>query len=367
MDFLSCMSRARRLGAALWCCVFMPVGAHAQIIEALPVPAQGIGAVQQTSVHAGLPIASRGLSSSASGSDIDRYAELTDIGAGPDKPASAAELAEAYQRFCQSAGHGSTDALLRLGWMHLNGIGVAQDDAIAGTLFRRAAAYGSELAGQFLLMVNTREEGLPECLGQQALAQVDVEPARLLSGQARDGTDLAHAGRAGPGRAPRRLAALVARLAGEFQLDPQLVLSLIRVESGFDPNAHSQRDAAGLMQLIPATAERFGVADRFDPTQNLRGGMAYLRWLLSYYRGNVTLALAAYNAGEGAVDRYRGVPPFAETRTYVRRIHSAYPHEQHSYNPRLASASPVVSTPAAERAARLQASNLTLQATALEN
>jgi soluble lytic murein transglycosylase-like protein len=74
------------------------------------------------------------------------------------------------------------------------------------------------------------------------------------------------------------------------------------------------------MQLIPDTARRFQVRDLMDPTQNIRGGMAYLRWLLAYFEGDLTLALAAYNAGEGAVERYRGVPPYAETRLYVARI-----------------------------------------------
>jgi len=80
------------------------------------------------------------------------------------------------------------------------------------------------------------------------------------------------------------------------------------------------------MQIIPETAERFGVTDIMDPVQNIRGGMAYLRWLLNYYRGDVSLVLAAYNAGEGAVDRYNGVPPYAETLAYVQRIRAAYRH-----------------------------------------
>jgi soluble lytic murein transglycosylase-like protein len=109
-------------------------------------------------------------------------------------------------------------------------------------------------------------------------------------------------------------------VAPEYQLEPNLVLAVMATESNFNPWAVSPRNARGLMQLIPDTARRFSVRDIMDPTQNIRGGMAYLRWLLAYFQGDLTLALAAYNAGEGAVERYRGVPPYAETRLYVARI-----------------------------------------------
>ena len=97
---------------------------------------------------------------------------------------------------------------------------------------------------------------------------------------------------------------------------------MIEVESNFDPNALSPKNAQGLMQLIPATAERFGVRDVWDPEQNLRGGMAYLRWLLGEFNGDVRLALAGYNAGEGAVREHGGIPPYPETQDYVTRIMS---------------------------------------------
>ena len=108
--------------------------------------------------------------------------------------------------------------------------------------------------------------------------------------------------------------------APEFKLEPHLVLAFIATESNFNPAAVSPKNAQGLMQLIPETAARFGVRNAMDPTQNVRGGMAYLRWLLARYQGDVVLAAAAYNAGEGAVDRYLGVPPYAETRQYVWKI-----------------------------------------------
>jgi soluble lytic murein transglycosylase-like protein len=96
----------------------------------------------------------------------------------------------------------------------------------------------------------------------------------------------------------------------------------------------------GLMQLIPDTAERFNVRDAYNATQNLRGGMSYLRWLLSYYRGNIIYALAAYNAGEKRVDRFHGVPPFPETRAYVRRVIDLYGSVRHGFDENLTTASP---------------------------
>lgn len=107
-------------------------------------------------------------------------------------------------------------------------------------------------------------------------------------------------------------------------VSPALVLAVIAVESAGRPQAVSHAGAQGLMQLIPATAERFGVTDAFDTTQNIRGGVKYLDWLLRHFDNDVVLALAGYNAGEGAVRRNNGVPPFAETRDYVPKVLAAW-------------------------------------------
>ena len=114
---------------------------------------------------------------------------------------------------------------------------------------------------------------------------------------------------------------MIEQIAREVSVSPQLLRAVIRVESAYQPNAVSRKGAIGLMQLMPATAQRFGVRNAFDPQQNVRGGALYLKWLLEYFHGDLRLALAAYNAGEAAVVKagYR-IPPIAETRDYVPKV-----------------------------------------------
>ncbi|MGY1529185.1 lytic transglycosylase domain-containing protein [Luteimonas sp. A649] len=108
--------------------------------------------------------------------------------------------------------------------------------------------------------------------------------------------------------------------ATEFGVEEAIIRAVMHAESAFNPNALSRVGAQGLMQLMPATADRFGVTNAFDPSQNIRGGVRYLAWLLKRFNGDLTLAAAGYNAGEGAVDRHKGVPPYNETRRYVERV-----------------------------------------------
>jgi soluble lytic murein transglycosylase-like protein len=123
---------------------------------------------------------------------------------------------------------------------------------------------------------------------------------------------------------PSEFDGLITRAANDHSLDPRLVKSVMLVESGFNPSAVSPKGARGLMQLMPSTASRHGVRNIHDPAQNIAGGTKYLSHLLGLFDGNLEKSLAAYNAGEGAVARYGGIPPYNETQNYVRRALTAY-------------------------------------------
>jgi soluble lytic murein transglycosylase-like protein len=131
----------------------------------------------------------------------------------------------------------------------------------------------------------------------------------------------------------QKVAGWVNLIAPHYGIDPLLVMAVIQAESAFNSSATSLKNAQGLMQLIPETAERFGVKDTWNPIQNIKGGTAYLHWLIRHFEGKLDRVLAAYNAGEGAVERYNGVPPYLETQNYVKQILANYPKTQHPIPP----------------------------------
>jgi soluble lytic murein transglycosylase-like protein len=149
----------------------------------------------------------------------------------------------------------------------------------------------------------------------------------------------AAAGTGALGGEPSAYDGLIVAAAQRHGLDPALLKGLIRAESNFDPSVTSSAGAAGLVQLMPGTAASLGVTDRLDPAQSIEGGAKYLRQQLDAFDGDVTLALAAYNAGPGAVARYGGVPPYAETQAYVQKV-QAYADEYRVAAPALGAATP---------------------------
>lgn len=237
----------------------------------------------------------------------------------------ARDVPRAAELYCEAARLGDPEAQFNLGWIHANGRGLPRDDALAAFFFQAAAEQGHAQAGRMLRHVGEPVAQLPECMREKPQRESETEvEVRFVPTTA----------------AQRKVAELVRKLGPEYGVSPQLALAVIRAESNFNADARSPKNAQGLMQLIPETAERFKVRKPFDPVHNIRGGLAYLRWLLAYFRGDVELVAAGYNAGEGAVNRYRGVPPYAETRAYVKRIKALFGKVRHPYDDSVAAASP---------------------------
>jgi len=167
--------------------------------------------------------------------------------------------------------------------------------------------------------------------GRRFFINANPQPAKLASSATKHTniylpSEVSLTGRSHPGLEVDRDGAekLVREASDRHKVDPALVRAVIETESNWNPKAYSHKGAGGLMQLIPTTAQRYGAYDVFDPQQNIDAGVKYLRTLLERYNGNLDLALAAYNAGEGAVDRAHGVPGFRETRDYVQKVQNAY-------------------------------------------
>ncbi|MFT7776855.1 transglycosylase SLT domain-containing protein [Roseateles sp.] len=250
---------------------------------------------------------------------------------------------EAAKLYCRAARYGDAEAQYNLGWMLTNARGIQRNDAEAAHMFAAAAEQGMRQAQNMLdRMGGTPLGDPPPCLRPPEADPQPIVQTPPASRSPRPAVSL-WATLPLPPQAPSAIVNYVKLVAPEYQLAPALVLAVMAQESNFDPLAESPKKAQGLMQLMPDTAARFRVVRLADPSQNIRGGMAYLRWLLAYFEGDVQLALAAYNAGEKAVDRYLGVPPYAETRLYVRKIMAATGGQRlHPFDASVTTASPML-------------------------
>jgi len=239
------------------------------------------------------------------------------------------DVERAIALYCQAARLGDPASAFDLGWIYANARGVPRDEDLAARFFRVAAAGGIVQAENMLQLLAGPPSAAPECLNEPAPPRVATESTPAAPPPV-------------PLRAPKPILDLVNKIAPEFRVPPPLVIAIIEAESNYDTRAVSPKNAQGLMQLIPETARRFRVKNAFDPVQNVRGGVAYLRWLLAYFEGEVALVAAAYNAGEKSVERYGGVPPFAETQAYVRRIVSSIGPLAQPFDANAAEPSPLV-------------------------
>jgi hypothetical protein len=265
-----------------------------------------VGAVQS------VPISAHAAESSGDLVALHKQARALENGDGV-----ARNVTEAIKLYCQGAEAGDAEALYRLGWIHAFGKGVKRDDAVAAHFFGKAAEQGHPQSKNMLSLVGRQMSETTPCTRTE-------EPDEF----------------AYVSETQRQLAGLVKRLAPEYGVAPHLALTIARTESNLNPRAISVKNAQGLMQLIPETAERFNVRKPLDPEQNVRGGLAYLRWLLAYFQGDIRLVAAAYNAGEGAVNKYQGVPPYPETRAYVKAILSGYKQLAHPFDASVTTPSP---------------------------
>ncbi len=235
------------------------------------------------------------------------------------------DAVRAAQLYCRASRYGDAESQFSLAWMLTNSRGIERDEAQAAHLFAAAAEQGYEQAQNILLRMGKPQGPPPACLRppEEDRVVAATPPVAMKPPANSAARPWMPPPPPPPANAPEAIVRFVNLVAPEYKLPPHLVLAIIATESNFDPNAQSPKNAHGLMQLIPETAARFGVRNILDPVQNLRGGMAYLRWLLAFFEGDINLAAAAYNAGERAVERYLGVPPYAETRLYVRKIRAA--------------------------------------------
>lgn len=216
-------------------------------------------------------------------------------------------LQEAVRLYCDAATMGGPEGYFRIGRLLATAPGSMRNPRLANAYLAMAASLGSQEALKYYdpQQSNAELEGDCQAAGGMDYADSGFDVDAYLRKQS---------------AAKQQIAGLIRKVATKYQIDARFALAIAMAESNLDPTAVSPSNAQGVMQLIPATQERFGVTRPFDPEQNIKGALAYIRWLEKRFAGDWRLVAAAYNAGEGAVDRHNGIPPYAETQQYVRRV-----------------------------------------------
>jgi soluble lytic murein transglycosylase-like protein len=251
------------------------------------------------------------------------------------------DINAAVALYCRAAMAGDVYSAFKLGWLHASGRGVPRNDGVAAHWYARAALLGDVHAENLFKRLGVPADK-PECVAQaerDELQRTDQAAQKQREAVEAEASAIRYRALVNTPE-EQRIMKIVYKLAPRFGIEPGLAFAVIRAESNFNVNALSDKNAQGLMQLIPETAARFRVNKPFDPEQNIRGGLSYLQWLLAYFQGNVPLVLAAYNSGEGTVERFRGVPPYPETQGYIRRIQEVFALPQHPFDERITSPSP---------------------------
>lgn len=212
----------------------------------------------------------------------------------------------AIRLYCDAAVTGSSEGFFRIGRVLAHGPLHLRNPALANAYFAQAAQLGHHAATEHFDPTVSFAPLVDDC-------------SKLEPGLATGPFDLdGYLSALSPAR--RRIADLIRRHAARYGIDVRIALAIALAESNLSPQAVSPKNAQGVMQLIPDTQARFGVTRPFDPESNIKGGLAYLKWLKARFDGDWTLIAAAYNAGEGAVERHGGIPPYRETEGYVRRV-----------------------------------------------
>ncbi|KAJ8742352.1 lytic transglycosylase domain-containing protein [Aeromonas veronii] len=230
-------------------------------------------------------------------------------------------LQKAIALYCVAASTGNPEGYFRIGRLLATGPASVRSAKLANSYLAMAIRLGNQQASRYY---NPRVGNAP--MGDQCGVGMRGGQGSYFALPSTPFNVEAYLARQSPGK--QKLATMLRHAAKRHQVDVRLVLAIAIAESNLESRAVSAKNAQGVMQLIPETQQRFGVTQPFDPAQNIKGGVSYLKWLDRHFDGDWVLISAAYNAGEKAVERYGGIPPYDETREYVKRVLYFAGHKQ---------------------------------------